>query len=230
MPSKKSPLPFSQSDLRLFMRILPLLKSWKLVLLLIVVAFAVRYARNLADNRKPDAGKNVQVAAGKTVDREPQPKTSRESATSPIPPESASTSRESNGDTIRESSGEKVAQRPQKNSPPGILDLTDLRGEEMKVSGVVIKDLSGKVVYRGTVDLKPTLERIDRGRKLSYSHDGTVFGNRERLLPQQGRDHYREWVHPTQGLSGPGPQRVVTGKTREIYYTHDHYETFHKIR
>jgi filamentous hemagglutinin len=31
-------------------------------------------------------------------------------------------------------------------------------------------------------------------------------------------------------VGGPGPQRIVTGKSGEAYYTHDHYDTFRKIR
>jgi filamentous hemagglutinin len=35
---------------------------------------------------------------------------------------------------------------------------------------------------------------------------------------------------PTPGVSGPGPQRIVTGKNGEMYYTPDHYDTFIPIR
>lgn len=98
------------------------------------------------------------------------------------------------------------------------------------VKNVVIKDLDGDVAYRGDIDLTATLERIDAGRTLSFSHDGSTFQNRERRLPAKSAGYYREWVHPTPGLSGPGPQRVVTGKDGEAWYTHDHYRTFRKIR
>lgn len=98
------------------------------------------------------------------------------------------------------------------------------------VPNVTVRDQSGRVVFQGEVDLTSTMRRIDQGQKLSFPHDGTVFKNRERLLPARADGHYREWVHPTPKLSGPGPQRVVTGKSGEAYYTHDHYRTFKRIR
>ncbi len=97
------------------------------------------------------------------------------------------------------------------------------------IKNVTIKDQSGKIVYRGSIDLQPTLDRIAAGKKLSFRNDGIVFQNREGRLPKKESGFYHEWVHPTKGLGGPGPQRVVTGKGGEIYYTHDHYRTFQKI-
>lgn len=38
-----------------------------------------------------------------------------------------------------------------------------------------------------------------------------------------------EYVHPTPGVDGPGPQRIVVGKCGEMYYTADHYEAFISI-
>jgi len=98
------------------------------------------------------------------------------------------------------------------------------------VKDVVIRDQSGRVVFRGNIDLTATLQRIDRGQRLSFPNDGSVFRNRERRLPSRNEGYYREWVHPTPKLSGPGPQRVVTGAQGEAFYTHDHYRTFKKIR
>lgn len=98
------------------------------------------------------------------------------------------------------------------------------------VEDVTIRDLSNRVVFEGDVDLRETLERIDAGRKLKFRNDGTVFQNRERRLPARPSGYYREWVHPTPGLSGPGPQRVITGDGGEAFYTPDHYKTFEKIR
>jgi ribonuclease T1 len=104
-----------------------------------------------------------------------------------------------------------------KNPPTTIADVT-IRGE------------SGRVVFEGEVDLAETLARIEAGRKLRFKNDGSVFQNRERRLPRQREGYYREWVHPTPGLSGPGPQRVVTGEKDEAYYTPDHYRTFERVR
>ncbi|MBS0260874.1 MAG: hypothetical protein JSS02_02870 [Planctomycetes bacterium] len=95
-----------------------------------------------------------------------------------------------------------------------------------KVAKVTLKDQRGKVIYSGPVDLTPTITRIHAGTRLSFPHDGVVFQNRERRLPRQERDYYHEYVHPTDGVKGPGPQRIVTGKNGEIYYTFDHYNSF----
>lgn len=95
-----------------------------------------------------------------------------------------------------------------------------------------ILDQHGEVLYRGRVDLQATLERIAAGGHYPHRNDGAVFqnrpppGEREPLLPRQAQGYYREYVHPTPGESGPGPQRVVVGRGGEYYYTPDHYQTF----
>ena len=99
------------------------------------------------------------------------------------------------------------------------------------IKNVTIRDENDKVVFRGDVDLAETLARIDRGQKLSqYRHDGIEFQNREERLPKKPAGYYHEWVHPTPGLKGPGPQRVVTGKNGDAHYTHDHYQSFRQVR
>lgn len=89
----------------------------------------------------------------------------------------------------------------------------------------------GRVVYRGPIDLRPTLARIARGGRIArFRDDGIVFGNRERRLPDKPSGYYREWVHPTNGESGPGAQRVVTGAGGEVFYTGDHYGSFRRVK
>ncbi|WES32022.1 ribonuclease domain-containing protein [Varunaivibrio sulfuroxidans] len=86
------------------------------------------------------------------------------------------------------------------------------------------------------IDLKPTLDRIASGTKLAYKNDGSIFknfplrGKSAPELPIKPTGYYREYVHPTPTISGIGPQRLVTGKGGEIYYTPDHYTTFIRIR
>lgn len=98
-----------------------------------------------------------------------------------------------------------------------------------QIKGATIRNQDGKVVYRGPIDLTETLARIDRNERGSHGNDGSVFQNREKLLPLKPTGYYREWVHPTEGLRGPGPQRLVTGEDGEIYYTPDHYKTFERL-
>jgi ribonuclease T1 len=76
--------------------------------------------------------------------------------------------------------------------------------------------------------------RIHQGGPFRYEKDGTVFGNRERLLPSQARGYYREYTVPTPGLNHRGARRIVCGGAqprapRACYYTADHYASFKRI-
>lgn len=82
---------------------------------------------------------------------------------------------------------------------------------------------------RSVGDLKPTLERIIAGEKFPHRNDGEVFRNDQSLLPQQPVGYYREYVHPTHGVDGPGVQRIVKGQGGDTYYTTDHYNTFVRV-
>jgi RHS repeat-associated protein len=79
-------------------------------------------------------------------------------------------------------------------------------------------------------DLKPTLDRIASGGKFSHRNDGSIFKNIEGLLPKQNAGYYKEFVHPTPGVKGPGAMRVVTGQGGEMWFTPDHYRAFIPIR
>jgi len=228
MPTSRQPRRFTQSDLRTLIRIIPLLTSWKLVLLLIVVALVVQYSRGLQP-AKPVA-RPPESQARQTAEPKTQVETEDHQITEESQPEQRQTPRKSDSTTAHSNKSHSTSQSPSGSPPSGWLDLSNLSDEQMQMDKVVLKDLDGKVIYRGSVNLKPTLQRIDRGKKLPFPNDGAIFGNRERRLPQQTRNYYHEWVHPTQGLSGPGPQRIVTGEQREIFYTSDHYKSFHKVR
>jgi ribonuclease T1 len=75
--------------------------------------------------------------------------------------------------------------------------------------------------------------RIHQGGPFVSEKDGSVFGNRERLLPAQKRGFYREYTVPTPGLNHRGVRRIVCGgqaKTPEIcFFTADHYASFRQI-
>ncbi len=75
---------------------------------------------------------------------------------------------------------------------------------------------------------------IRQGGPFPYEKDGTVFGNRERLLPAATRGHYREYTVPTPGLGHRGARRIVCGgaqvrQPEACYYTEDHYASFRRI-
>jgi ribonuclease T1 len=75
--------------------------------------------------------------------------------------------------------------------------------------------------------------QIPQGGPFKYDKDGSVFGNRERLLPGQTRGYYREYTVATPGLSHRGARRIVCGgppRTPDTcFYTADHYDSFRKI-
>lgn len=79
-----------------------------------------------------------------------------------------------------------------------------------------------------------TYERIHQGGPFPYDKDGTVFGNRERLLPSAKRGFYREYTVKTPGLKDRGAKRIVCGgppKTPDsCFYTADHYSSFRRIK
>jgi RHS repeat-associated protein len=120
--------------------------------------------------------------------------------------------------------------------PKGIgrpIDLLPLEGGG--IGGIGGPTTSGRSPFGGgsasakpgcPPDLKNTLERIKTGGTYPHRNDGSVFNNKEGVLPTQPQGYYREYVHPTPGTNGPGAQRVVTGRGGEIYYTPDHYRTF----
>lgn len=75
-----------------------------------------------------------------------------------------------------------------------------------------------------------TLDLIAAGGPFPYAQDGVVFQNREGVLPGQSTGYYHEYTVITPGSPTRGAKRVVTGrKTREDYYTSDHYVTFKLI-
>jgi ribonuclease T1 len=72
-----------------------------------------------------------------------------------------------------------------------------------------------------------TWRRIERGGPFPHDEDGTVFGNRERLLPAEEPSYYREYTVATPGGEDDrGARRLVTGRGGEVYYTEDHYVSF----
>jgi ribonuclease T1 len=79
-----------------------------------------------------------------------------------------------------------------------------------------------------------TLANIKKGGPFPYQKDGAVFGNFERILPQQRRGYYREYTVKTPRARNRGARRIVAGGepklTNEFYYTEDHYASFRKIK
>lgn len=103
----------------------------------------------------------------------------------------------------------------QAKAPPSVVSQSTISLAELPDSGVEI------------------YQRIQQGGPFGSEKDGSVFGNRERLLPAQKRGFYREYTVPTPGLKHRGVRRIVCGGQTQrpeiCYYTADHYESFRRI-
>ncbi|MES2610631.1 MAG: ribonuclease [Pseudomonadota bacterium] len=80
---------------------------------------------------------------------------------------------------------------------------------------------------------RATYALIREGGPFPYDKDGSVFGNRERLLPAYKRGYYREYTVRTPGSRDRGARRIVCGGKPRVpdacYYTGDHYASFREI-
>jgi len=74
-----------------------------------------------------------------------------------------------------------------------------------------------------------TVNLILDGGPYPFSKDDSVFQNREGILPDYDRGHYREYTVITPGSSDRGARRIVAGDLGEMYYTSDHYQSFREI-
>ncbi len=74
-----------------------------------------------------------------------------------------------------------------------------------------------------------TYRLIQQGGPYPYRQDGTVFQNRERILPTCSLGYYHEYTVKTPGSSTRGARRIVTGDGGEYFYTADHYASFRLI-
>ncbi|MGP4000486.1 ribonuclease domain-containing protein [Streptomyces sp. 8N706] len=75
-----------------------------------------------------------------------------------------------------------------------------------------------------------TLDLIEAGGPYPYPQDGTVFQNREGILPDQSTGYYHEYTVKTPGSPDRGARRIVTGDAgQEDYYTADHYRSFDRV-
>jgi ribonuclease T1 len=95
-------------------------------------------------------------------------------------------------------------------------------------------DVAAVVLAELPAEAQQTERLIRSGGPFPHAKDGTVFGNRERLLPGQTRGYYREYTVRTPGLSHRGARRIVCGGRQPkqpdaCYYTEDHYASFRRI-
>jgi ribonuclease T1 len=107
---------------------------------------------------------------------------------------------------------------------------------------VQAKSTQGRLVDDGSVSVRmaelprqgrETFELIRQGGPFPNEKDGSVFGNRERQLPEARRGYWREYTVSTPGSRDRGARRIVCGgpprTPHACYYTADHYASFRKI-
>lgn len=74
-----------------------------------------------------------------------------------------------------------------------------------------------------------TIELVERGGPFPYAEDGTVYQNREAILPACASGYYHLYTVPTPGAADRGNRRLITGEGGEYYYTPDRYATFVEV-
>lgn len=83
-------------------------------------------------------------------------------------------------------------------------------------------------------EAQTTHRMIVAGGPFPHGKDGSVFGNRERMLPRQPRGYYHEYTVRTPGSRDRGARRIVCGGRQvtapdACFYTGDHYASFQQI-
>ena len=101
--------------------------------------------------------------------------------------------------------------------------------------GPVLQDQLGTISQSQLpVQGQNMLALIYQGGPFKYDKDGTVFGNRERILPAKNRGYYHEYTVKTPNERSRGARRIICGGLKTAapdacYYTDDHYSSFRKI-
>ncbi|MFI6149490.1 ribonuclease domain-containing protein [Streptomyces sp. NPDC051109] len=119
--------------------------------------------------------------------------------------------------------GEKAAPSAAASAPASV------PGSAVSVPPVWARGMATVRADRLPAQARDVLVLIDKGGPYPYRQDGTVFGNFEKVLPQQKRGYYHEFTVKTPGERDRGARRIVTGEGGEFYYTDDHYDTFKAV-
>ena len=79
-------------------------------------------------------------------------------------------------------------------------------------------------------EARATHRLILAGGPFRYAKDGSVFANREKLLPAKPKGFYREYTVPAPAAADRGARRMVCGGRPRVpeacFYSGDHYASF----
>ena len=120
--------------------------------------------------------------------------------------------------------GTAPASTPAPRQPVAATPAPDKPTTETRASGlpaIILADLPPEA--RATIDL------IDQDGPFPFEKDGSTFQNRERLLPGKPAGYYREYTVITPGSDDRGARRIIAGRSGELYYTDDHYDSFWEV-
>lgn len=78
-------------------------------------------------------------------------------------------------------------------------------------------------------EARATIGLIDQDGPFPFDKDGSTFQNRERRLPGKPAGYYREYTVITPGSDDRGARRIIAGRSGELYYTDDHYDSFWEV-
>ena len=78
-------------------------------------------------------------------------------------------------------------------------------------------------------EVQQTIRLIEQGGPFPSPRDGSIFQNREGLLPQKPRGYYREYTIVISGMGDGGTRRIVAGESGELFYTTDRFVSFTQV-
>ena len=132
------------------------------------------------------------------------------------------------------SSGSELRRAMRKWGPALVLASGLVAGSAVQARAPV-QPPAGVALTALPAEAQSTYRLILDGGPFPYQKDGSVFGNRERLLQPQPRGYYREYTVRTPGASNRGARRIVCGgkpptQPQACFYTDNHYASFRRIQ
>ena len=116
----------------------------------------------------------------------------------------------------------------------GLIGLVWFNPSVVQAKAPPDKPVSTIAVAELPIQGRDMMALIYKGGPFRYDKDGTVFGNRERILPAKNRGYYREYTVKTPSERTRGARRIICGgltpaAPEACYYTDDHYASFRKV-